>query len=72
MAIHLPERTQTSTESLTPRQIVIELDRHVVGQHKAKRAVERPDTPAKMEPTFNRGSGCWWLWLIFTGINVCW
>jgi hypothetical protein len=17
-------------------------------------------------------SGCWWLWLIFTGINVCW
>ena len=39
MAIHLPERTQTSTESLTPRQIVIELDRHVVGQHKAKRAV---------------------------------
>jgi ATP-dependent HslUV protease ATP-binding subunit HslU len=39
VAIHLPERTQTSTESLTPRQIVIELDRHVVGQHKAKRAV---------------------------------
>ena len=39
MAIHLPERTQTSTEALTPRQIVIELDRHVVGQHKAKRAV---------------------------------
>lgn len=39
---------------------------------KAKRAVERPDTPAKMDPTFNRGSGCWWLWLIFTGINVCW
>ncbi len=39
MAIHLPERTQTSTEALTPRQIVIELDRHVVGQHNAKRAV---------------------------------
>jgi ATP-dependent HslUV protease ATP-binding subunit HslU len=39
VAIHLPERTQTSTEALTPRQIVIELDRHVVGQHKAKRAV---------------------------------
>src|SRR6476646_9114427 len=31
VAIHLPERTQTSTEALTPR--------HVVGQHKAKRAV---------------------------------
>ena len=39
MAIHLPERTQTSIEALTPREIVIELDRHVVGQHKAKRAV---------------------------------
>jgi hypothetical protein len=40
--------------------------------YKSKRAIERPDTPARMEPTFNRGSGCWWLWLIFTGINVCW
>jgi ATP-dependent HslUV protease ATP-binding subunit HslU len=39
VAIHLPERTQTSTETLTPRQVVAELDRHVVGQHKAKRAV---------------------------------
>ena len=39
MAIHLPERTHSSTETLTPRQIVAELDRHVVGQHKAKRAV---------------------------------
>jgi ATP-dependent HslUV protease ATP-binding subunit HslU len=39
VAIHLPERTQTSTEALTPRQIVIELDKHVIGQHKAKRAV---------------------------------
>jgi ATP-dependent HslUV protease ATP-binding subunit HslU len=37
--IQLPERTQTSTEALTPRQIVSELDKHVVGQHKAKRAV---------------------------------
>ena len=39
MAIHLPERSQTSTEALTPRQIVAELDKHVVGQHQAKRAV---------------------------------
>jgi ATP-dependent HslUV protease ATP-binding subunit HslU len=39
VAIQLPERTQTSSEALTPRQIVIELDKHVVGQHKAKRAV---------------------------------
>jgi ATP-dependent HslUV protease ATP-binding subunit HslU len=37
--IYLPESTQTSTESLTPRQIVAELDRHVVGQAAAKRAV---------------------------------
>src|SRR5438105_11946097 len=39
MAIFLPEATQTSTESLTPRQIVAELDKYVVGQAKAKRAV---------------------------------
>ena len=39
MAIQLPERTQSSTESMTPRQIVAELDKHVIGQHKAKRAV---------------------------------
>ena len=39
MAIHLPERTQTSADTLTPRQIVAELDKHVVGQHNAKRAV---------------------------------
>ncbi len=38
----------------------------------AKSVVERPDTPAYMEATFSRGSGCWWLWLIFTGLNVCW
>jgi len=37
--IHLPERTLTSTDSLTPRQIVIELDKHVIGQNQAKRAV---------------------------------
>jgi ATP-dependent HslUV protease ATP-binding subunit HslU len=35
----LPETTQTSTESLTPRQIVAELDKYVVGQAAAKRAV---------------------------------
>ena len=39
MAIFLPEATQTSTESLTPRQIVAELDKYVVGQAAAKRAV---------------------------------
>jgi len=37
--IYLPESTQTSTESLTPRQIVAELDKHVIGQAAAKRAV---------------------------------
>ena len=37
--IFLPERTSTATGALTPRQIVAELDKHVVGQSKAKRAV---------------------------------
>ena len=39
MPIHLPESTMTSADSLTPRQIVAELDRYVVGQARAKRAV---------------------------------
>ena len=39
MPIYLPETTQTSTEALTPRQIVAELDKYVIGQAKAKRAV---------------------------------
>jgi ATP-dependent HslUV protease ATP-binding subunit HslU len=37
--IYLPERTNTAVGTLTPRQIVAELDKHVVGQSKAKRAV---------------------------------
>jgi ATP-dependent HslUV protease ATP-binding subunit HslU len=37
--ILLPESTATLAESLTPRQIVAELDKYVVGQAKAKRAV---------------------------------
>ncbi len=39
MAIYLPETTQSSSGTLTPRQIVAELDKHVVGQTAAKRAV---------------------------------
>ena len=39
MAIYLPETTSTTAESLTPRQIVSELDKHVIGQAQAKRAV---------------------------------
>ncbi len=39
MSISLPERTSTSIDSLTPREIVAELDKYVVGQAKAKRAV---------------------------------
>src|SRR5688500_5347690 len=39
MAIFLPERTATAAGSLTPREIVAELDKHVIGQAKAKRAV---------------------------------
>src|SRR5512147_2879178 len=39
MPIYLPETTSSSAESLTPRQIVAELDKYIVGQHRAKRAV---------------------------------
>ena len=39
MPIYLPETTHTSTEALTPRQIVVELDKYVIGQGAAKRAV---------------------------------
>jgi ATP-dependent HslUV protease ATP-binding subunit HslU len=39
VAIYLPESTQTSAQALTPRQIVAELDKYVVGQAAAKRAV---------------------------------
>ena len=39
MAIYLPETTTTTAESLTPRQIVAELDKYVIGQAQAKRAV---------------------------------
>jgi ATP-dependent HslUV protease ATP-binding subunit HslU len=39
MPIYLPESLSSSAEALTPRQIVAELDKYVVGQHKAKRAV---------------------------------
>jgi ATP-dependent HslUV protease ATP-binding subunit HslU len=39
MPIYLPETTVSTLESLTPRQIVSELDKYVVGQGRAKRAV---------------------------------
>jgi ATP-dependent HslUV protease ATP-binding subunit HslU len=39
MTITLPETLAPSTDSLTPRQIVAELDKHVIGQKDAKRAV---------------------------------
>ena len=39
MAIYLPETTQSAADALTPRQIVAELDKYVVGQPAAKRAV---------------------------------
>jgi len=39
VAILLPETTRTAADSLTPRQIVAELDRYVIGQAAAKRAV---------------------------------
>jgi ATP-dependent HslUV protease ATP-binding subunit HslU len=41
MVFYLPESVETATslDELTPRQIVAELDKHVVGQVEAKRAV---------------------------------
>jgi len=39
MPIYLPETTPSAAGALTPREIVAELDRYVVGQRKAKRAV---------------------------------
>jgi ATP-dependent HslUV protease ATP-binding subunit HslU len=39
VAIYLPETTQTAADSLTPREIVAELDKYVIGQKAAKRAV---------------------------------
>ena len=38
-AIYLPETSASLASSLTPREIVAELDKYVVGQAKAKRAV---------------------------------
>jgi len=37
--IYLPQTTGTLAQALTPRQIVAELDKYVIGQHRAKRAV---------------------------------
>jgi ATP-dependent HslUV protease ATP-binding subunit HslU len=37
--IPLPERASAAPAGLTPAQIVAELDRYIVGQHRAKRAV---------------------------------
>ena len=36
----------------------------------ANGAIEGPDGLPRQQPTFRRGSGCWWLWL-FTGMQVC-
>jgi ATP-dependent HslUV protease ATP-binding subunit HslU len=35
----MPHKIENSSASMTPREIVQELDRHIVGQHEAKRAV---------------------------------
>jgi ATP-dependent HslUV protease ATP-binding subunit HslU len=56
MVFHLPSSTNALSSALTPRQIVAELDKYVVGQHRAKRAVaialrnrlRRQQLPAEM------------------------
>ena len=35
----MPHKIEVSSATMTPREIVQELDRHIVGQHDAKRAV---------------------------------
>jgi ATP-dependent HslUV protease ATP-binding subunit HslU len=39
MPARIEETAATEFDRMSPRQIVVELDRHVVGQHRAKRAV---------------------------------
>jgi ATP-dependent HslUV protease ATP-binding subunit HslU len=62
MAIYLPasaEEQDLALDELTPREIVAELDKHVVGQKAAKRAVaialrnrqrSRPNSPTTSCP----------------------
>jgi hypothetical protein len=38
---------------------------------KAASVVERKDTPNGMKPRFREGSFCWWVWLVFSGFEVC-
>src|ERR1043165_9190933 len=39
MVIQLPGETESAAERLTPKEIVLELDKYIVGQRAAKRAV---------------------------------
>jgi ATP-dependent HslUV protease ATP-binding subunit HslU len=57
MPIHLPETTASAIQSLTPRQIVTELDKYVVGQHKAKRAVAIALRNRRLLPRRDGGGG---------------
>lgn len=49
--------------------VYAESDGQVVAE--AASVVERPDTPRDMKPQFREGSFCWWVWLIFTGFELC-
>src|ERR1700692_949490 len=62
MAIYLPssaEEEQLALDELTPREIVVELDKHVIGQKDAKRAVAIPPrnrpSPPQTPPPRDRG-----------------
>jgi ATP-dependent HslUV protease ATP-binding subunit HslU len=65
MAIYLPssaEEEQLALDELTPREIVAELDKHVIGQKAAKRAVaialRNRTRRQKLTPELGRRRSC--------------
>ena len=40
------------------------------GEYVATRAIDDPDGLFGQRPTLRRGSGCWWLWVLF-GVELC-
>ena len=57
MPIYLSETTISTADALTPRDIVRELDKYVVGQHQAKRAVADRAAQSHAPAEAARGAG---------------